>query len=349
MKTKILKLTDENREEAAALCRDVFLQGGLVAFPTETVYGLGGNALDPTAAERIYAAKGRPSDNPLIVHVGNFSAARPLVKRIPRKATKLMKAFWPGPLTVIFEKAAVVPEKTTGGLKTVAIRMPSHPFANLMLRRSPVPVAAPSANRSGRPSTTSAAHVIEDLDGRVDLIIDDGSSPIGVESTIIDLSGKEPTLLRPGHISKEELEAVIGPVKVDPAIETAAILSGKACEERPKAPGMKYRHYAPKAPLTVVGGTEEAVIRFLQSQGDQKTGILTVEEHRALFPEAGTVVTAGSRSDSVTMEHELFAALRSFDETDVKTIYAEDLSLYGASAAVMNRLYKAAGGNRITV
>ena len=348
MKTEIIVLTDENREDAAKRAAEVFLRGGLVAFPTETVYGLGGNALDSSAAERIYEAKGRPSDNPLIVHVGEVQDVGPLVKRIPRKASKLMKAFWPGPLTIILEKADVVPERTTGGLSTVAVRMPSHPFANLMLRTSPVPVAAPSANRSGRPSTTNAKHVIEDLDGRVDLIIDDGNSAIGVESTIIDLSGKAPTLLRPGHITKEEIEAVIGPVAVDRAVERESILA-KNETLVPKAPGMKYRHYAPKAPMSVVSGPEEAMIRYIQSNSDEKTGVLTVEEHLKCYPKSALTVAAGTKKDAFSMERELFAALRRFDEKTVERIFAEDLSKYGAGEAVMNRLLKAAGGNLFPV
>ena len=348
MKTEILVLTDDNRAEAAERASEVFLRGGLVAFPTETVYGLGGNALDPLAAERIYEAKGRPSDNPLIVHVGEPKDVRPLVKRIPRKASKLMKAFWPGPLTIILEKSDAVPLRTTGGLPTVAVRMPSHPFANLMLRTSPVPIAAPSANRSGRPSTTNAKHVIEDLDGRVDLIIDDGNSAIGVESTIIDLTGKEPTLLRPGHVTKEELEAVIGPVKVDRAIERESILSRKETLV-PKAPGMKYRHYAPKAPMTVVSGTEEAMIRYISENAAGKTGILTVEEHRECYPKDAVTVIAGTMKDPFSMERTLFAALRRFDELKVDRIFAEDLSKYGAGEAVMNRLLKAAGGDLLSV
>ena len=349
MKTRILTLTPENGEEIARIAAETFARGGLVAFPTETVYGLGGNALDETAAERIYQAKGRPSDNPLIVHVGSIPAVRPLVKRIPRKASKLMKAFWPGPLTIIFEKSGLVPERTTGGLKTVAVRMPSHPFANLMLKTSLVPVAAPSANKSGRPSTTNAKHVIEDLNGRVDLIIDDGNAPIGVESTIIDLTGPVPVLLRPGHITKEELEAVIGPVETDRAVERESIISKQTETVRPKAPGMKYRHYAPKAPLTVVSGTEENMKAYLSSQSDKKTGILTVEERRDCFPEAFAVLTAGKKNDVLSMERELFDALREFDALPVERIYAEDLSKYGAGEAVMNRLLKAAGGTLINV
>ncbi len=344
--TEILSVHESDMEKVALRAVEVFSRGGLVAFPTETVYGLGANALDETAAERIYLAKGRPSDNPLIVHVGDPEDVMPLVKEIPPKARLLMDAFWPGPLTLIFRKSDRVPDRTSGGLPTVAVRMPSHPFAHLMLKLCPFPIAAPSANRSGRPSTTLVSHVIEDLDGRVDLIIDAGASEIGVESTILDLSGERPTLLRPGRISKEELEEVIGPIEIDPAIRKETLLSGTEKNVRPKAPGMKYRHYAPAAPVTVVSGTGEEMIRYIRNHADERTGILTVREHRKRYP-AGQISECGSKVDPDTVSHELFAALRRFDEMRVDRILAEDLSVYDPSSAVMNRLLKAAGGNMI--
>lgn len=249
METKRIKINDtqnindDELKEAAQILRD----GGLVAFPTETVYGLGGNALDEKAAGKIYAAKGRPSDNPLIAHVSCAAEVTPLVKYIPEAGQKLMDAFWPGPLTIIFPKSDIVPYATTGGLDTVAIRMPVDPIANRMIALAGVPVAAPSANTSGRPSPTTADHVWQDLNGKIEMIIDGGPVGIGVESTIVDVSSDVPAVLRPGAITMEMLRDVLGEVTIDPAI-----LGPMAAGVRPKAPGMKYKHYAPKADLTLV-------------------------------------------------------------------------------------------------
>lgn len=259
-------IKDEELKEAAGILRS----GGLVAFPTETVYGLGGNALDEDAARKIYAAKGRPSDNPLIAHVSCVEEVAPLVKEIPEAGRKLMEAFWPGPLTMIFPKSEKVPYGTTGGLDTVAIRMPDDPVANRLIALAGVPVAAPSANTSGRPSPTTADHVWQDMNGRIEMIIDGGPVGIGVESTIVDVSSAVPAVLRPGAITMEMLAEVLGEVSVDPAI-----LGPLSADVRPKAPGMKYKHYAPKADLTLVEpgtGTERESGAEQVTGAEQKTG-----------------------------------------------------------------------------
>ena len=253
-------IKDEELKEAASILRS----GGLVAFPTETVYGLGGNALDEDAARKIYAAKGRPSDNPLIAHVSCVEEVAPLVKEIPEAGRKLMEAFWPGPLTMIFPKSEKVPYGTTGGLDTVAIRMPDDPVANRLIALAGVPVAAPSANTSGRPSPTTADHVWQDMNGRIEMIIDGGPVGIGVESTIVDVSSAVPAVLRPGAITMEMLAEVLGEVSVDPAI-----LGPLSADVRPKAPGMKYKHYAPKADLTLV---EPGTGADRESRAEQVTG-----------------------------------------------------------------------------
>ena len=271
-------IKDEELKEAAGILRS----GGLVAFPTETVYGLGGNALDEDAARKIYAAKGRPSDNPLIAHVSCVEEVEPLVKEIPEAGRKLMEAFWPGPLTMIFPKSEKVPYGTTGGLDTVAIRMPDDPVANRLIALAGVPVAAPSANTSGRPSPTTADHVWQDMNGRIDMIIDGGPVGIGVESTIVDVSSAVPAVLRPGAITMEMLEEVLGEVSVDPAI-----LGPLSADVRPKAPGMKYKHYAPKADLTLVepgtGADRESGAEQVTG-AEQKTG---ADRNTGADPETG--------------------------------------------------------------
>jgi len=344
MKTEILKAEGEDLSAVCERAAELWRKGARVAFPTETVYGLGANGLDPSAAMGIYEAKGRPSDNPLILHVADFSQIPPLVTEIPEKAKLLMDAFMPGPLTVIFGKSDIVPLATSGGLSTVAIRMPSHPVAHALLASVDFPIAAPSANLSGKPSTTRASHVIRDLEGRVEAIVDGGDVPIGIESTIIDMSGEKPTLLRMGFITREMLEEVIGPVWVDPAIEKESIVHHTNAVEHPKAPGMKYRHYAPSAPLTVVCGEEDEAIDAINALSDPDTGILTIAEHAGRFP-VGKVVTAGKAAESGSIAHELFDALRRFDDLGVTRIFSEDLTRCGAGEAVMNRLLKAAGGD----
>ncbi len=346
MTTEILSVKELPVSEIAKRAAAVLSSGGLSAFPTETVYGLGGNGLSADSAAKIYAAKGRPSDNPLILHIGKKEQLKDLVTEIPEKAKILIDHFWPGPLTIIFNKSDIVPEKTSGGLSTVAVRMPSHPVANAILRAVPFPVAAPSANLSGRPSTTKAAHVIEDLSGRVEQIIDGGDVPIGVESTIIDLSGEEPVLLRYGYVTVGEMEELIGPVSVDPAIRAENIISHAVSVKHPKAPGMKYRHYAPKSPVFIVSGSEDDIILAIRRKAGKRTGILTYDEHMDCFPE-GFPVSVGSIQNPEEAAHRLFDALRQFDALPVDLIYAEDMSAHDIGGAIMNRLLKAAGGNLV--
>ena len=344
IRTEIIKA--EDLEKALRRCREVLLSGGLCAFPTETVYGLGGNALDASASKKIYAAKGRPSDNPLIVHVGRKEDVLPLAREVPEKAQELMDRFWPGPLTIILPKSSVVPDETTGGLQTVALRMPSHPFANAMLKSCGCPVAAPSANLSGRPSTTRFSHVLQDLRGRVELLIDAGDVPIGVESTIIDLSGEAPTLLRPGWITLEELSAVIGPVARDPAVLSENIIAHNAEVLHPKAPGMKYRHYAPRAEMWIISGEAKECADAINKAADERSGILTLDEHKGMY-QKGRILSVGSLSDPESIAHNLFACLREFDDLGVTRIFSEDFSEEDPGTAVMNRLLKAAGGNEV--
>ena len=346
MKTLILSTEKVSLGEISKKAAAVFASGGLAAFPTETVYGLGGNGLSEASAAKIYAAKGRPSDNPLILHIGYRDQLPALVEEIPDKAKILMDHFWPGPLTIIFRKSALVPFKTSGGLDTVAVRMPVHPVAQAILRESRLPIAAPSANLSGRPSTTRASHVIEDLDGRIDLIIDDGEVPIGIESTIIDLSVPEPVLLRYGYVKLSEMEELIGSIRVDPAIRAENIISHTGAVDHPKAPGMKYRHYAPKAPLYIVSGEEKDILSKIRCLADKTAGILTFDEHLKDFPE-GMCVSVGSIENPEEAAHRLFDALRQFDSLDADRIYAEDMTRHDIGGAIMNRLLKAAGGNVI--
>ena len=322
---------------------DILKQGGLVAFPTETVYGLGGNALDSEASSKIYAAKGRPSDNPLIVHIADIEALYKLSIDVNESALKLAKHFWPGPLTMILKKSAIVPETITGGLNTVAIRMPSHPVAKRLIQESGIYIAAPSANTSGKPSPTKAERVISDMKGLIDMIIEDDTVDIGVESTIVDLSEEVPTILRPGYITKQMLEEVLGEVRVDPAI-IGSVKEGIV----PKAPGMKYKHYAPDADLAIVTGSTQDVIEKInqltlekESQG-YKVGIMTTLEDSSQY-KGGIVKVVGSKKDEKEVAHNLYAALRDFDKLGVQYIYSESFSANDVGQAVMNTRIKAAG------
>ena len=350
METKRIKISDtknindEELKEAAQILRD----GGLVAFPTETVYGLGGNALDEKAAGKIYAAKGRPSDNPLIAHVSCAAEVTPLVKYIPEAGKKLMDAFWPGPLTIIFPKSDIVPYGTTGGLDTVAVRMPVDPVANRLIALAGVPVAAPSANTSGRPSPTTADHVWQDLNGKIEMIIDGGQVGIGLESTIVDFTEDVPVVLRPGYISLEMLQETLGDVRMDKGLIAAD------SKVRPKAPGMKYRHYAPKADLAIVEGPEEAVVKKInelaaeaKAHGEQ-VGIIATDETKDRYSE-GLVVSIGSRKEEETIAHHLYEVLRDFDQSAVRSIYSEAFYTPRMGQAIMNRLLKAAGHKIIQV
>ena len=344
-------IKDEELKEAAGILRS----GGLVAFPTETVYGLGGNALDEDAARKIYAAKGRPSDNPLIAHVSCVEEVAPLVKEIPEAGRKLMEAFWPGPLTMIFPKSEKVPYGTTGGLDTVAIRMPDDPVANRLIALAGVPVAAPSANTSGRPSPTTADHVWQDMNGRIEMIIDGGPVGIGVESTIVDVSSEVPAVLRPGAITMEMLEAVLGDVSVDPAI-----LGPLSADVRPKAPGMKYKHYAPKADLTLVepedvdreNGLDEKQLQAMigkvrelsrgKIEAGCRVGVICTDESRHCYTD-GAVRSIGERKSQASVAHNLYALLREFDDLGVDYIFSESFPKDHLGQAIMNRLSKAAG------
>ena len=345
MKTKVIKIKDKTRPEDGELLEaaEILRNGGLVAFPTETVYGLGANALDEAAAKKIYAAKGRPSDNPLIAHISSMEELPALVRGIPEVGRKLAEKYWPGPLTMIFPKKDVVPYGTTGGLDTVAVRMPSDPVASRLIRLAGIPVAAPSANTSGRPSPTRAEHVIEDMDGKIEMILDGGQVGIGVESTIVDVSGPVPTLLRPGAVTLEMLRETLGQVEVDPVI-----LGPVKGDMKPKAPGMKYRHYAPKADMVLVEGAMEDVVAYINREAakameaGKKVGIICTRESRELYPQ-GILEVIGSRSQEETVAHNLFAVLRDFDGRQVDCIFSESFSEDRLGQAIMNRLCKAAG------
>ena len=346
MKTKLIRVdAQEGIEEGRAALQEageIIRQGGLVAFPTETVYGLGGDALNPESSKKIYAAKGRPSDNPLIIHIADMEYLGRIVKEGPQSAYQLADAFWPGPLTMILPKSEEVPYQTTGGLDTVAVRMPSHPVAMAFIREAGGYVAAPSANLSGKPSPTKAKYVVQDMDGRIDMIIDGDGVDIGLESTIVDLTGEKPMILRPGYITEEMLDAVLGQVETDPALLTAD------SKEAPKAPGMKYRHYAPKGELVLVEGSPEAVVSYINEQTSlhrqrgEKTGVIGTSEMTGRY-EADSVKIAGSRNDETAIARQLYTFLREFDDENVAYMYAESFAGTGMRQAIMNRMLKAAG------
>ena len=346
--TKVAVLTEENVDEGIIKEAGKILRtGGLVAFPTETVYGLGGDALQKESSEKIYRAKGRPSDNPLIVHICRWEAVEKIAKEIPPEAEVLAENFWPGPLTMILKKSETVPAETTGGLSTVAIRMPQNKIALALIDAAGGYVAAPSANVSGKPSPTMAEHVEEDLEGKIDMILDGGTVGIGLESTIVDLTEGRPVILRPGYITKEMLEAVLkAEVDVDKTLLEAD--SGQA----PRAPGMKYRHYAPKGEMTVVFGqvrdvtcTIQGLVREKMLAGE-KVGVICTEETKDFYS-ADFVVSAGTGTDEEMIARRLYGILRQFDRDEVTYIYSEAFSDRGIGQAVMNRLLKAAGYHMI--
>lgn len=316
---------------------DLLSKNEVVAFPTETVYGLGGNAKSDQAVEKIFAAKGRPSDNPLIIHIAEQSQLYEFVEEVSDKAQTLMNHFWPGPLTVIFNyKKGSLSKKATAGLETVAVRMPDHPVALAILKRTGLPIAAPSANRSGKPSPTLAIHVKEDLDGRIAGIVDGGATGVGVESTVIDCTTSIPVIFRPGGVTKEQLEAVVGEVHSDPALSDTT--------EAPKSPGMKYRHYAPDAPLSLVEGTKEQIQSLIRERKKEglKVGVLTTKENESYY-DADYVFVCGERKHLETVASSIYEALRSFDKQEVDLIYSEMFPTEGVGNAIMNRLLKAAG------
>jgi L-threonylcarbamoyladenylate synthase len=333
--------------DAAELIR----QGEVVAFPTETVYGLGANALSNEAVEKIFLAKGRPSDNPLIVHIGEMSQLRMVAREIPERAMKLIDAFWPGPLTLILPKTDQVASLVTAGLDTVGVRMPDHPLALALIREAGVPIAAPSANRSGRPSPTTADHVRGDLNHRIAGILDGGCTGVGVESTVLDVTVEPAVILRPGGITLEQIKEVIGDVELDPAFLVGAT-------ETPRSPGMKYAHYAPEGEMWLVFGRTEAVrdkmLELLASakRHGRKTGVLATEETASFWrqqADADVVLSCGSRNDLHSVAQQLYAVLRQFDDEQVQFIAAETFPREGMGMAVMNRLEKAAGGRIVRV
>lgn len=345
MKT-IVQSIDKNQFNIQELAKaaEIIREGGLVAFPTETVYGLGADGLQEEAAKKIYAAKGRPSDNPLILHIASVESLKELAVDIPESAYELAEAFWPGPLTMVLKKSEKVPYGTTGGLDTVAVRMPNDKIALALIKESGAFIAAPSANTSGRPSPTMAKHVIDDMDGRIDMVVDGGQVGIGIESTIVDLTGEVPVILRPGYITSSMLEKVVGKVAVD-----AAILSQNQDKNlKPKAPGMKYKHYAPKGDLTIFEGDMEKVVDHINKRAKEEiakgetVGIIATSETEGQY-RCGTVKTVGSRNDEASIAHGLYGVLREFDDLEVSVIFAESFEEYELGQAIMNRLLKAAG------
>lgn len=351
METKVIKINREQPDrELLKEAGRLLAAGALVAFPTETVYGLGGDGLQADAAARIYAAKGRPSDNPLILHIADVADMEKLAVDIPELAYRLAEKFWPGPLTMILKKGDVVPYTTTGGLNTVAIRMPSDEIAREIIRASGTYIAAPSANLSGRPSPTKAEHVIEDLSGRIEMIVDGGDSDIGLESSIIDLSGDVPMILRPGYITKEDFEQIVAQVEYD-----SAVLATKPQESVvAKAPGMKYRHYAPKGQITIVEGNTADVINkinVLVAEKEAKgirVAVLCAEETKEQYT-CKQVYSLGSLKSEKEISAHLFAALRNFDTEQMEVIYSESFENTKLAGAIMNRLRKAAGYQTIQV
>ena len=338
MNTQLLTPT----AEALSLAADIFRSGGLVAFPTETVYGLGANALDRNAVLSIFEAKGRPADNPLIVHIYDRDQLDPLC-RIPERANLLMDAFWPGPLTVLCHKTTAVPDEVTAGLPTVAVRMPSHPVAREMLKVCGLPIAAPSANSSGRPSPTTAAHVLEDMNGKIPLIIDGGMCDVGLESTVLDLCHGEPVILRPGGVTREMISNVLN---CDVSV-AGSVLRPLRENETALSPGMRYRHYAPKAVVTLVQGPEERVVPLLESlcmeqrAAGKKACVLCFSEHVAAL--AGcSPHDIGSSSSPSQIAHRLFDTLRKLDEEGMEAVFSEVIPPEGVGLAVMNRLGRAA-------
>jgi L-threonylcarbamoyladenylate synthase len=355
MNTAVIKIehrgTGFTDEEEAGIkeAGDILKSGGLVAFPTETVYGLGGDALNPESAKKIYAAKGRPSDNPLIVHIAEFEDIYKIVKEVTPEAEKIAAAFWPGPLTMILEKSEIVPYETTGGLDTVAVRMPSDKTARKLIKYAGGYVAAPSANISGKPSPTSAKYVMEDMCGKIDAIIDGGEGEIGLESTIIDLTVSPPQILRPGYITNSMLSQALSE-QVDDDVTLMSNDSGAA----PKAPGMKYRHYAPKGELTIVEGSSEKVVEYINTavmearNAGEKTGVIATEELKTKYC-ADVVKNVGSRSDEGSIARNLYMVLREFDDENVTKIFSESFDTDGLGQAIMNRLLKAAGHKVVKV
>ena len=349
MKTEYVDLREgKDIKEGVKKAAEIIKRGGLVAFPTETVYGLGANGLDENAVPKIYEAKGRPSDNPLILHISKLDEIEDIVKEIPKSALILAEEFWPGPLTMVFKKSERIPYRTTGGLESVAIRMPSNKIARELIKTAGVPIAAPSANSSGRPSPTKAAHVIYDLDGKIDMVIDGGEVDIGIESTIVDVTGEVPVILRPGFITEKMLSEAIGRVEIDEVVKSLS----PDKDLKPKAPGMKYRHYAPRGKMTIYKGSHSKVVERINEEisklEGKKTGVLATDETKSYY-KADIIISLGSREDGESIAHNLFDALRKFDDDDVEFIYSEGFDENKLGFAIMNRLHKSAGYNIINV
>jgi L-threonylcarbamoyladenylate synthase len=344
--TRVLRVNPtEPEKEVIAEAAAVIRSGGLVAFPTETVYGLGADALNEAAVRRIFGVKGRPPDNPIIVHVADRDSVYLLASEVPRAAEELISRFWPGPMTLVLKRTELVPAVTCGGLETVAVRMPAHPVALELIEEAGVPIAAPSANVSGSPSPTSAEHVLRDLGGKIEMVLDGGPAEIGVESTVIDMTVDPPELLRPGGLPLEEIEGVIGHVRIPEPARGLVAFTGK-----PRSPGMKYRHYAPRCRLILVEGDPASVRRkvaelvtVLRTQG-KRVGVLALDG--ADYPGA-EVVDLGPRSDLRRVAKSLFTAIRDLDERGVDVIVAEGVEERGLGLAIMNRLRKASGGEVI--
>ena len=350
MNTLLYKIDLDNIDEQKMQeAGELIAAGELVGFPTETVYGLGGDALHPDASQKIYAAKGRPSDNPLIIHIAEVSDLERVAKIVPEQAKKLADAFWPGPLTMVVWKNENVPYATTGGLDTVAVRMPNHPVALDLIRKSGKLIAAPSANTSGRPSPTEASHVMEDLEGRIAMVLDGGPVGIGIESTIIDLTEEVPMVLRPGYITPEMLSEVLGEeVIIDPGIIAADDTT------KPKAPGMKYKHYAPKADMVIVDGEKEKVVEKITElisnakAVGKKAAVIATNETKNLY-QADVVLSIGTREEEDSIAKHMYKILRDCDKLDVDEIYSESFKTPRIGQAIMNRLLKAAGHQVIHV
>lgn len=345
MKTIIRRVEDiETGHDAIELAGQYLREGRLVAFPTETVYGLGANALDVDAITEIFHAKGRPMDNPLIVHIASVDELDKLVLHVPYAARILIDKYWPGPLTLVLPRSSIIPDEVTAGLGTVAIRMPSDPVAHALIKESKVPIAAPSANSSGKPSPTSAEHVIEDLYGKIPLILDGGECRVGLESTVLDMSGKSPVILRPGGITREMIERAIGEIGVD-----ERVLKPPHAGDNFRSPGMKYTHYAPKAPVFIVKGHMEDVpskivdISKEHIKSGKKVAVLATEETKDRYEDEKLIVfVMGSRACPTTIASNLFAMLRQCDEEDVDLIVAESIDTSHEGLAIMNRMLRAA-------
>jgi len=342
LKTEFIEINDLNDEQLDKVGHTL-RHGGLAAIPTETVYGLAANALNGEAVSKIYEAKGRPSDNPLIVHISDIKQWAPLVESIPDSAMKLAKKFWPGPLTIILKKSALIPDRVSGGLDTVAVRMPAHPIARAVIEKAGVPLAAPSANTSGRPSPTTAKHVKDDLDGKIDFIIDGGACTVGVESTVITLVSDPPVLLRPGGITPKMLEGVLGSISINDAVYNKLADTAVAA-----SPGMKYKHYSPKAEVVILKGSFESYKKYVESQKDENIAALCFDGEAEKLGGIRTL-TYGRQNDSSSQANKIFDALRKVDEMGIETVYARYPDPDGVGLAVFNRLVRAAAFNIVEI